>query len=82
MILSHFQKKKKGEKEAMRYVSAPNLNAQGNSPGGGSPNARLDPIPNSPTHDLMLNPKRPLHGDGLKMPRPPQPPRTKKFINT
>ncbi|XP_072029595.1 protein FAM184A-like [Amphiura filiformis] len=83
-VLNPFvKKKKKGEREAMRYVSAPSLNTTGNSPAGSSPNnPRLDPIPNSPTHDMMLNPKRPLHGEGLKRPRPPQPPRTKKFINT
>ncbi|XP_071506499.1 protein FAM184A-like [Diadema antillarum] len=79
-----------GSDDAQRYVSAPNLNSPGGMKGfgltgtsstGSSPgaNARLDPLPDSPIHDIQLNPKRPLQDAALL---PPRPPRTKKFINT
>ena len=74
----------------MRYVSAPNLNNVGGINGNSSQaarNSQLHPIPNSPTHDFQLNPKKPLHHElsssSMRLPRPPQPPRAaKKFINT
>ncbi|XP_038046349.1 protein FAM184A-like [Patiria miniata] len=81
-VLNPFAHKKKKSievtREAPRYVSAPSLNTMavnGSASSGGSPShQRLDPLPDSPIHDIQLNPKKPL-----QMPRPP---RTKKFINT
>ncbi|XP_022080895.1 protein FAM184A-like [Acanthaster planci] len=75
---AHKKKKSLETREAPRYVSAPSLNTMtvsGSGSGGGSPShQRLDPLPDSPIHDIQLNPKKPL-----QMPRPPK---TKKFINT
>ncbi|XP_066469947.1 protein FAM184A isoform X2 [Tiliqua scincoides] len=54
------KQKKKNDKSANRFVSVPNLSAlESSGVGNGHPN-RLDPIPNSPIHDIEFNSSRPL----------------------
>ncbi|XP_074006666.1 protein FAM184A [Numenius arquata] len=55
------KQKKKNDKSTNRFVSVPNLSALESSGvvGNGHPN-RLDPIPNSPIHDIEFNSSKPL----------------------
>ncbi|XP_032848757.2 protein FAM184A isoform X8 [Tyto alba] len=66
------KQKKKNDKSTNRFVSVPNLSALESSGvvGNGHPN-RLDPIPNSPIHDIELNSSKPL-----PQPVPPKEPKT------
>ncbi|NXY45218.1 F184A protein, partial [Ceuthmochares aereus] len=66
------KQKKKNDKSTNRFVSVPNLNALESSGvvGNGHPN-RLDPIPNSPIHDIEFNSSKPL-----PQPMPPKEPKT------
>ncbi|XP_077157034.1 protein FAM184A isoform X4 [Paroedura picta] len=65
------KQKKKNDKSANRFVSVPNLSAlESSGVGNGHPN-RLDPIPNSPIHDIEFNSSRPL-----PQPIPPKEPKT------
>ncbi|NXP49900.1 F184A protein, partial [Heliornis fulica] len=66
------KQKKKNDKSTNRFVSVPNLNALESSGvvGNGHPN-RLDPIPNSPIHDIEFNSSKPL-----PQPVPPKEPKT------
>ncbi|GAA6081076.1 protein FAM184A isoform X1 [Tachysurus ichikawai] len=67
--------KRKNDKSATRFSSSPNLRANAEAGGTGSgppqPN-RLEPIPNSPIHQLELNTSKPL-------PPPTPPSEPKKF---
>uniref|UniRef100_A0A8B9PPL2 Protein FAM184A n=1 Tax=Apteryx owenii TaxID=8824 RepID=A0A8B9PPL2_APTOW len=63
--------KKKNDKSTNRFVSVPNLSAlESSGVGNGHPN-RLDPIPNSPIHDIEFNSSKPL-----PQPIPPKEPKT------
>ncbi|KAF4025099.1 hypothetical protein G4228_017107 [Cervus hanglu yarkandensis] len=54
------QKKKNDKSPTNRFVSVPNLSAlESGGVGNGHPN-RLDPIPNSPIHDIEFNNSKPL----------------------
>ncbi|XP_007484555.2 protein FAM184A isoform X4 [Monodelphis domestica] len=54
------KQKKKNDKSTNRFVSVPNLSAlEPIGVGNGHPN-RLDPIPNSPIHDIEFNNSKPL----------------------
>ncbi|KAL8186456.1 UNVERIFIED_CONTAM: hypothetical protein K2H54_070723 [Gekko kuhli] len=65
------KQKKKNDKSSNRFVSVPNLSAlESSGVGNGHPN-RLDPIPNSPIHDIEFNSSRPL-----PQPIPPKEPKT------
>ncbi|KAM4865913.1 protein FAM184A isoform 2-T2 [Thomomys bottae] len=65
------QKKKNDKASTNRFVSVPNLSAlESGVVGNGHPN-RLDPIPNSPVHDIELNSSKPL-----PQPVPPKEPKT------
>ncbi|KAM6081447.1 protein FAM184A isoform 2-T2 [Chlamydotis macqueenii] len=66
------KQKKKNDKSTNRFVSVPNLSAVESSGvvGNGHPN-RLDPIPNSPIHDIEFNSSKPL-----PQPVPPKEPKT------
>ncbi|NXQ25293.1 F184A protein, partial [Alaudala cheleensis] len=66
------KQKKKSDKSTNRFVSVPNLSALESSGvvGNGHPN-RLDPIPNSPIHDIEFNSSKPL-----PQPVPPKEPKT------
>ncbi|XP_064303466.1 protein FAM184A isoform X5 [Phalacrocorax carbo] len=66
------KQKKKNDKSTNRFVSVPNLSALESSGvvGNGHPN-RLDPIPNSPIHDIEFNSSKPL-----PQPVPPKEPKT------
>ncbi|XP_006839947.1 PREDICTED: protein FAM184A isoform X2 [Chrysochloris asiatica] len=65
------QKKKNDKSPTNRFVSVPNLSAlESGGMGNGHPN-RLDPIPNSPVHDIEFNSSKPL-----PQPVPPKEPRT------
>ncbi|XP_038622695.1 protein FAM184A isoform X5 [Tachyglossus aculeatus] len=64
------KQKKKNDKPANRFVSVPNLSAlESSGVGNGHPN-RLDPLPNSPIHDIELNSKP------LPQPIPPKEPKS------
>ncbi|XP_051469965.1 protein FAM184A isoform X2 [Apus apus] len=69
---SVIKQKKKNDKSTNRFVSVPNLSALESSGvvGNGHPN-RLDPIPNSPIHDIEFNSSKPL-----PQPMPPKEPKT------
>ncbi|XP_042318061.1 protein FAM184A isoform X1 [Sceloporus undulatus] len=54
------KQKKKNDKSANRFVSVPNLSALESSGVGNGHAKRLDPIPNSPIHDIEFNSSRPL----------------------
>ncbi|XP_035880523.1 protein FAM184A isoform X4 [Phyllostomus discolor] len=60
-VLFLMQQKKKNDKSPTnRFVSVPNLSAlESGGVGNGHPN-RLDPIPNSPAHDIEFNSSKPL----------------------
>ncbi|XP_069871432.1 protein FAM184A isoform X2 [Dipodomys merriami] len=65
------QKKKNDKAPTNRFVSVPNLSAlESGIVGNGHPN-RLDPIPNSPVHDIEFNSSKPL-----PQPVPPKEPKT------
>ncbi|XP_072189100.1 protein FAM184A isoform X8 [Excalfactoria chinensis] len=65
------KQKKKNDKSTNRFVSVPNLSAlESSGVGNGHPN-RLDPIPNSPIHDIEFNSSKPL-----PQPMPPKEPKT------
>ncbi|XP_030346958.1 protein FAM184A isoform X3 [Strigops habroptila] len=66
------KQKKKNDKSTNRFVSVPNLSALESSGvvGNGHPN-RLEPIPNSPIHDIEFNSSKPL-----PQPVPPKEPKT------
>nr|XP_054414055.1 protein FAM184A isoform X2 [Pongo abelii] len=65
------QKKKNDKSPTNRFVSVPNLSAlESGGVGNGHPN-RLDPIPNSPVHDIEFNSSKPL-----PQPVPPKGPKT------
>ncbi|XP_027548174.1 protein FAM184A isoform X2 [Neopelma chrysocephalum] len=66
------KQKKKNDKSTNRFVSVPNLSALESSGvvGNGHPN-RLDPILNSPIHDIEFNSSKPL-----PQPMPPKEPKT------
>uniref|UniRef100_A0A4X2LXC9 Family with sequence similarity 184 member A n=1 Tax=Vombatus ursinus TaxID=29139 RepID=A0A4X2LXC9_VOMUR len=54
------KQKKKNDKSTNRFVSVPNLSAlEPSGVGNGHPN-RLDPIPNSPIHDIEFSSSKPL----------------------
>ncbi|XP_054029980.1 protein FAM184A [Dryobates pubescens] len=69
------KQKKKNDKSTNRFVSVPNLSAVESSGvvGNGHPN-RLDPIPNSPIHDIEFNSSKPL-------PQPVPPKEPKMFLS-
>ncbi|KAM5326008.1 protein FAM184A isoform 3-T3 [Glossophaga mutica] len=71
-VLFLMQQKKKNDKSPTnRFVSVPNLSAlESGGVGNGHPN-RLDPIPNSPAHDIEFNSSKPL-----PQPVPPKEPKT------
>ncbi|XP_078226115.1 protein FAM184A isoform X3 [Callithrix jacchus] len=71
-VLFLMQQKKKNDKSPTnRFVSVPNLSAlESGGVGNGHPN-RLDPIPNSPVHDIEFNSSKPL-----PQPVPPKEPKT------
>ncbi|XP_073931669.1 protein FAM184A isoform X3 [Castor canadensis] len=65
------QKKKNDKSPTNRFVSVPNLSAlESSGVGNGHPN-RLDPIPNSPVHDIEFSSSKPL-----PQPVPPKEPKT------
>ncbi|XP_036271317.1 protein FAM184A isoform X9 [Pipistrellus kuhlii] len=68
------QKKKNDKSPTNRFVSVPNLSAlESGGVGNGHPN-RLDPIPNSPVHDIEFNSSKPL-------PQPVPPKEPKAFLS-
>ncbi|XP_009997391.1 PREDICTED: protein FAM184A isoform X2 [Chaetura pelagica] len=71
-LIKKLIQKKKNDKSTNRFVSVPNLSAVESSGvvGNGHPN-RLDPIPNSPIHDIEFNSSKPL-----PQPMPPKEPKT------
>nr|XP_033794378.1 protein FAM184A isoform X2 [Geotrypetes seraphini] len=54
------KQKKKNDKSANRFVSAPNLSAMESSGVGNGHPTRLEPIPNSPIHDIEFKSSKPL----------------------
>uniref|UniRef100_A0A8C4LM38 Family with sequence similarity 184 member A n=1 Tax=Equus asinus TaxID=9793 RepID=A0A8C4LM38_EQUAS len=71
VIKKLIQKKKNDKSPTNRFVSVPNLSAlESGGVGNGHPN-RLDPIPNSPVHDIEFNSSKPL-----PQPVPPKEPKT------
>ncbi|XP_069929760.1 protein FAM184A isoform X4 [Oryctolagus cuniculus] len=71
VIKKLIQKKKNDKSSTNRFVSVPNLSAlESSGVGNGHPN-RLDPIPNSPVHDIEFNNSKPL-----PQPVPPKEPKT------
>ncbi|XP_045428846.1 protein FAM184A isoform X3 [Pipistrellus kuhlii] len=74
-VLFLMQQKKKNDKSPTnRFVSVPNLSAlESGGVGNGHPN-RLDPIPNSPVHDIEFNSSKPL-------PQPVPPKEPKAFLS-
>ncbi|MBN3293368.1 F184A protein, partial [Polypterus senegalus] len=69
------KQKKKNDKSTNRVISATNLSAlEAAAAGSGPPQpTRLEPIPNSPIHDLEFNSSKPL-------PQPTPPKEPKKFL--
>ncbi|XP_028628447.1 protein FAM184A isoform X1 [Grammomys surdaster] len=65
------QKKKNDKSPANRFVSVPNLSALESSGMGNGHPTRLEPIPNSPAHDVEFNSNKPL-----AQPLPPKEPKT------
>ncbi|XP_061479700.1 protein FAM184A isoform X3 [Rhineura floridana] len=70
-VINPLKQKKKNDKSANRFVSVPNLSALESSGVGNGHANRLDPIPNSPIHDIEFNSSRPL-----PHPIPPKEPKT------
>uniref|UniRef100_A0A4W4ESZ2 Protein FAM184A/B N-terminal domain-containing protein n=1 Tax=Electrophorus electricus TaxID=8005 RepID=A0A4W4ESZ2_ELEEL len=71
------KQKRKNDKSANRFSSSPNLRANAEASGAGSSQpqpSRLQPIPNSPIHQLELNTSKPL-------PPPTPPTESKKFMS-
>ncbi|XP_074166092.1 protein FAM184A isoform X2 [Sminthopsis crassicaudata] len=59
-VIKKLIQKKKNDKSTNRFVSVPNLSVlEPSGVGNGHPN-RLDPIPNSPIHDIEFNSSKPL----------------------
>uniref|UniRef100_A0A4X2M9P2 Family with sequence similarity 184 member A n=1 Tax=Vombatus ursinus TaxID=29139 RepID=A0A4X2M9P2_VOMUR len=59
-VIKKLIQKKKNDKSTNRFVSVPNLSAlEPSGVGNGHPN-RLDPIPNSPIHDIEFSSSKPL----------------------
>ncbi|KAM9317231.1 protein FAM184A [Gastrophryne carolinensis] len=68
------KQKKKNDKPSNRFVSVPNLSAvETGGIGNGHP-TRLEPIPNSPIHDIEFNSSKPL-------PQPVPPKEAKTFLS-
>ncbi|XP_069462710.1 protein FAM184A isoform X2 [Ambystoma mexicanum] len=65
------KQKKKNDKSTNRFVSVPNLSALENSAMGNGHPTRLEPIPNSPIHDIEFSSSKPL-----PQPMPPKEPKT------
>ncbi|XP_013207876.1 protein FAM184A isoform X5 [Microtus ochrogaster] len=65
------QKKKNDKSPTNRFVSVPNLSALESSGVGNGHPTRLEPIPNSPVHDVEFNSNKPL-----PQPLPPKEPKT------
>ncbi|XP_067881548.1 protein FAM184A isoform X2 [Heterodontus francisci] len=61
-VINPLAKKKKNDKIANRFVSAPNLSAVESAGVGNGQHQhnRLEPIPNSPVHDIGFNSNKPL----------------------
>ncbi|XP_051881434.1 protein FAM184A isoform X3 [Pristis pectinata] len=70
------KQKKKNDKIASRFVSAPNLSAVESAGVGNGQHQhnRLEPIPNSPVHDIGFNSNKPL-------PQPVPPKEVKRFLS-
>ncbi|XP_075718525.1 protein FAM184A isoform X3 [Rhinoderma darwinii] len=68
------KQKKKNDKSTNRFVSAPNLSAVETSGMGNGHPTRLEPIPNSPIHDIEFNSSKPL-------PQPVPPKEAKTFLS-
>ncbi|XP_073432026.1 protein FAM184A isoform X3 [Dendrobates tinctorius] len=68
------KQKKKNDKSSNRFVSSPNLSAVETSGMGNGHPTRLDPIPNSPIHDIEFNSSKPL-------PQPVPPKEAKTFLS-
>nr|XP_034380416.1 protein FAM184A isoform X6 [Arvicanthis niloticus] len=71
VIKKLIQKKKNDKSPANRFVSVPNLSALESSGMGSGHPTRLEPIPNSPAHDVEFNSNKPL-----PQPLPPKEPKT------
>ncbi|XP_031202401.1 protein FAM184A isoform X2 [Mastomys coucha] len=71
VIKKLIQKKKNDKSPANRFVSVPNLSALESSGVGNGHPTRLEPIPNSPAHDVEFNSNKPL-----PQPLPPKEPKT------
>ncbi|XP_069742951.1 protein FAM184A isoform X2 [Narcine bancroftii] len=71
------KQKKKNDKTASRFVSAPNLSAVESAGVGNGQHQhnRLEPIPNSPVHDIGFNSNKPL-------PQPVPPKEVKRFLRS
>nr|DBA26617.1 TPA: hypothetical protein GDO54_010857 [Pyxicephalus adspersus] len=67
------KQKKKNDKSTNRFVSSPNLNAVETALMGNGHPTRLEPIPNSPIHDIEFNSSKPL-------PQPVPPKEAKTFL--
>nr|XP_048281230.1 protein FAM184A isoform X3 [Myodes glareolus] len=65
------QKKKNDKSPTNRFVSVPNLSALESCGVGNGHPTRLEPIPNSPVHDVEFNSNKPL-----PQPLPPKEPKT------
>ncbi|XP_041510886.1 protein FAM184A isoform X5 [Microtus oregoni] len=65
------QKKKNDKSPTNRFVSVPNLSALESSGVGNGHPTRLEPIPNSPVHEVEFNSNKPL-----PQPLPPKEPKT------
>ncbi|XP_072913489.1 protein FAM184A isoform X3 [Hemitrygon akajei] len=70
------KQKKKNDKIASHFVSVPNLSAveSGGMGNGQHHHNRLEPIPNSPVHDIEFNSNKPL-------PQPVPPKEVKRFLS-
>ncbi|XP_018419333.1 PREDICTED: protein FAM184A isoform X3 [Nanorana parkeri] len=68
------KQKKKNDKSTNRFVSSPNLSAVETAVMGNGHPTRLEPIPNSPIHDIEFNSSKPL-------PQPVPPKEAKTFLS-
>ncbi|XP_062889885.1 protein FAM184A isoform X2 [Mobula hypostoma] len=75
-VINPLAKKKKNDKIASHFVSVPNLSAveSGGMGNGQHHHNRLEPIPNSPVHDIEFNSNKPL-------PQPVPPKEVKRFLS-
>ncbi|XP_041510887.1 protein FAM184A isoform X6 [Microtus oregoni] len=71
VIKKLIQKKKNDKSPTNRFVSVPNLSALESSGVGNGHPTRLEPIPNSPVHEVEFNSNKPL-----PQPLPPKEPKT------